>query len=255
MLTYSLAHWMTFLSAAVLLNLSPGPDMAFILGQTARHGRRGGVAAMFGVWSGAALHVGMAALGLSAVLATSALAFSLVKWIGAAYLVWLGLQILLRRGAEAASSVSVPSTPRSGPSSVRASWCRRSTPRWRYSSWPFCPSSWCRGRSRRPATGPARRPDHPGGGSDRAAAGVPRRSAGACHERPSAARRLAGEGAGGPVCAVGGEVGAERALGGNADLLLRSISWLLAVLNILIYWRVNSGISVPAAANLSSLAT
>ncbi|CBV42202.2 MULTISPECIES: LysE family translocator [Halomonas] len=114
MLTYSLAHWMTFLSAAVLLNLSPGPDMAFILGQTARHGRRGGVAAMFGVWSGAALHVGMAALGLSAVLATSALAFSLVKWIGAAYLVWLGLQILLRRGAEAASSVSVPSTPRSG---------------------------------------------------------------------------------------------------------------------------------------------
>ncbi|SHJ93996.1 LysE family translocator [Halomonas caseinilytica] len=114
MLTYSLAHWMAFLSTAILLNLSPGPDMAFILGQTARHGRRGGIAAMFGVWSGAALHVAMAALGLSAVLATSALAFSLVKWIGAAYLVWLGLQILLRRGTGEASGVAVPSTPRPG---------------------------------------------------------------------------------------------------------------------------------------------
>ncbi|MBB3232718.1 LysE family translocator [Halomonas stenophila] len=97
MLTYSLAHWMAFLSTAVLLNLSPGPDMAFILGQTARHGRRGGVAAMLGVWSGAGLHVAMAAFGLSAILATSALAFSLVKWVGAAYLVWLGLQALLAR--------------------------------------------------------------------------------------------------------------------------------------------------------------
>ncbi|WP_275288612.1 LysE family translocator [Halomonas elongata] len=115
MLTYSLAHWMAFLSTAVLLNLSPGPDMAFILGQTARHGRRGGVAAMFGVWSGAAMHVAMAALGLSAVLATSALAFSLVKWVGAAYLVWLGLQILWRRGGdEGAPDVTVPNTPRPG---------------------------------------------------------------------------------------------------------------------------------------------
>ncbi|RTR05956.1 LysE family translocator [Halomonas nitroreducens] len=97
MLTYSLAHWMAFLSAALLLNLTPGPDMAFMLGQTARHGRRGGVAAMLGVWSGAGVHVAMAALGLSAILATSALAFSVVKWVGAAYLVWLGLQALLAR--------------------------------------------------------------------------------------------------------------------------------------------------------------
>ncbi|GED22943.1 LysE family translocator [Halomonas halmophila] len=114
MLTYSLAHWMAFLSTAVLLNLSPGPDMAFILGQTARHGRRGGVAAMFGVWSGAALHVAMAALGLSAILATSALAFSLVKWVGAAYLIWLGLQILLSRDSGDAPDVSVASTPKAG---------------------------------------------------------------------------------------------------------------------------------------------
>lgn len=92
MFDYSLAHWLAFLTAAILLNLSPGPDMAFILGQTARRGMRSGFAAMFGIWSGALLHVALAALGLSAVLATSAAAFTAVKWLGAAYLVWLGVQ-------------------------------------------------------------------------------------------------------------------------------------------------------------------
>lgn len=99
MFDYTLAHWSTFLSAAVLLNLSPGPDMTFILSQTARNGRQGGFAAMFGVWTGAFLHVVMAAVGLSAILATSAAAFSIVKWIGAAYLVWLGLQAICSRGS------------------------------------------------------------------------------------------------------------------------------------------------------------
>lgn len=91
-------HWVTFLAAAVLLNFSPGPDIAFILGQTLRNGRRHGIAAMMGIWSGAALHVVMAAVGLSAILATSAAAFSIVKWIGAAYLIWLGIKMLLSRG-------------------------------------------------------------------------------------------------------------------------------------------------------------
>tara|TARA_R110001583_G_C5629925_1_gene406924 strand:- start:1020 stop:1655 length:636 start_codon:yes stop_codon:yes gene_type:complete len=95
---YSLFHWMTFFSAAVLLNLSPGPDIAYILGQTLRSGRRQGFAAMFGIWTGAVLHVAMAAVGLSAILATSALAFSIVKWVGAAYLIWLGVKMLLSRG-------------------------------------------------------------------------------------------------------------------------------------------------------------
>ena len=98
MFDYSLTHWFAFFTAAVLLNLSPGPDMAFILGQTARYGRKGGVAAMLGIWTGAGGHVVMAALGLTAVLATSATIFSVVKWIGAAYLVWLGIQALLSRG-------------------------------------------------------------------------------------------------------------------------------------------------------------
>ncbi len=98
MFDYSLVHWTTFLTAALLLNLAPGPDIAFILGRTLQGGRSRGFAAMFGVWTGAAGHVLMAALGLSAILATSALAFSVVKWVGAAYLVWLGIRALRSRG-------------------------------------------------------------------------------------------------------------------------------------------------------------
>ncbi|MDM8515494.1 LysE family translocator [Desulfobacterales bacterium HSG16] len=98
MFDYSIAHWVTFLTAAVLLNLSPGPDMAFILAQTAKRGVQSGFSAMFGIWTGAFIHVIFAALGLSAILATSAVAFTAVKWIGAAYLIWLGIQALRSKG-------------------------------------------------------------------------------------------------------------------------------------------------------------
>lgn len=103
MFEYSLAHWGTFLVAAILLNLSPGPDIAFILAQTAKNGQRSGFAAMFGIWSGTFLHVLLAALGLSAILATSATAFIFVKWLGAAYLIWLGIQALRSNGASYAA--------------------------------------------------------------------------------------------------------------------------------------------------------
>lgn len=100
MFDYSLLHWTTFLTAAVLLNLSPGPDIAFILGQTVRGGKKSGFAAMLGVWTGAFGHVLMAAAGLSVILATSALAFSVVKWAGAAYLIWLGITALRSDGGK-----------------------------------------------------------------------------------------------------------------------------------------------------------
>lgn len=98
MFDYTLTHWVTFFTAAVLLNLSPGPDMSFILGQTAKRGIKAGFSAMFGIWTGTFIHVILAALGLSAILATSTIAFSTVKWIGAAYLVWLGIQALRSMG-------------------------------------------------------------------------------------------------------------------------------------------------------------
>ena len=107
MFDYTLAHWVTFLSAATLLNLSPGPDIAFILAQTARNGRRSGFAAMFGIWTGAFIHVLLAALGLSAILATSATAFMVVKWVGAIYLVWLGIQAWRSSGSSFTSESNI----------------------------------------------------------------------------------------------------------------------------------------------------
>ncbi len=86
-----------FLTAALLVNLTPGPDMLFVAGSCAVHGRRAGVLAALGVGAGCLLHVALAALGLSALLAASATAFAVVKWVGAAYLVWIGISMLRAR--------------------------------------------------------------------------------------------------------------------------------------------------------------
>lgn len=107
MLGYDWAHWATFFTTAFLLNVSPGPDIAFILGHTARGGRRQGLAAMFGLWAGAFCHVLFAAIGLSAIVATSATAFSLVKWVGVAYLAYLGISALRSK----ASAFNVEAAP------------------------------------------------------------------------------------------------------------------------------------------------
>ncbi len=98
MFDYTMTHWTTFLAAALLLNLAPGPDMAFILGHTVKGGKRAGIAAMLGIWTGACGHVLLAVLGLTAIVATSAAAFAVVKWAGVAYLAWLGIQALRSDG-------------------------------------------------------------------------------------------------------------------------------------------------------------
>lgn len=103
-----------FLIAALLLNISPGPDMAYIAGQTAVHGRKIGLFSSFGVVSGAFVHVLAATFGLSAILATSALAFAIVKWIGVAYLVWLGIGALRSSFAKSdvgANNLEEPAAP------------------------------------------------------------------------------------------------------------------------------------------------
>jgi threonine/homoserine/homoserine lactone efflux protein len=90
--------WLLFFSAVAALNTSPGPDTVYILSRTIAHGRRVGFACSFGVCTGALVHVTAAALGLSALLAASATAFGVVKWVGAAYLAYLGARSLLSSG-------------------------------------------------------------------------------------------------------------------------------------------------------------
>ena len=101
-------HLPLFAAAALAVNLTPGPDMLFVIGTGATRGRRAGVMAALGVGAGCLLHVALAAVGLSALLAASALAFSVVKWLGAAYLVWVGISMLRTRGAQAASAEAAP---------------------------------------------------------------------------------------------------------------------------------------------------
>ena len=90
--------WPLFIGAGLLLNLTPGADMALVVRSAAAQGARAGAAAALGVGAGCWLHTAAAALGLSALLTGSPAAFSALRWIGAAYLVWLGLG-LLRAGS------------------------------------------------------------------------------------------------------------------------------------------------------------
>jgi threonine/homoserine/homoserine lactone efflux protein len=88
--------WLFILSGLVL-NITPGPDTAYIVGRSVQLGWRGGAAAAFGICSGCLVHVFGTAIGLSALLAASSAAFTLVKWAGAAYLCYIGVTMLLSR--------------------------------------------------------------------------------------------------------------------------------------------------------------
>jgi threonine/homoserine/homoserine lactone efflux protein len=90
-----------FIVAGLLLNITPGPDMAFFCSRAASQGLRGGLAALAGIYGGCVVHTFAAALGLSAILMTSAQAFFSVKMIGAAYLIYVGVSMLLERATSA----------------------------------------------------------------------------------------------------------------------------------------------------------
>ena len=88
-----------FILAGWLLNITPGPDTALIVARSTQLGLRGGVAAVAGVGCGIMVHITAAALGISALIAASAAAFAVVKFCGAAYLVYMGARMLLTRRA------------------------------------------------------------------------------------------------------------------------------------------------------------
>ena len=83
-----------FVAAGLLLNLTPGPDMTYIAARSVAGGFSDGAAATFGITAGCVVHTIAAAAGLSALLATSAMAFEIVKWCGAAYLLYAGIRLI-----------------------------------------------------------------------------------------------------------------------------------------------------------------
>jgi threonine/homoserine/homoserine lactone efflux protein len=94
-----------FFTAAFILAITPGPGIFYVLTRSIKGGRREGFASAMGTAVGGFVHVIAAALGLSAILATSAVAFGVVKYAGAAYLIYLGLRTLLNRDGVAETAV------------------------------------------------------------------------------------------------------------------------------------------------------
>jgi len=98
-------YWL-FVTAGVALNLVPGPDTLFIVGNSVAKGRKAGICAVLGICSGCLVHITAAALGLSAILMVSSNAFAVVKYAGALYLTYLGIRAITTKSVIADGKVT-----------------------------------------------------------------------------------------------------------------------------------------------------
>ena len=114
-----LSKLLVFLTAAVLLAIAPGPGMLYVLARSLAGGRREGVLSALGTFAGGMVHVFAAAAGISVILAKSAAAFAAVKYLGAAYLCFLGIRMILDARREARQNngnvLQQTAMPRRGP--------------------------------------------------------------------------------------------------------------------------------------------
>lgn len=106
-----ISYWLLFLTAAVLLNISPGPDMLFLISRTVSYGRRVGLASVLGLGTGALIHTVFVSLGISVIISASLLAFNIIKYLGAAYLLYLGLQAFFAGGLQLKDTGRAAKTP------------------------------------------------------------------------------------------------------------------------------------------------
>ncbi|KRC18482.1 lysine transporter LysE [Acidovorax sp. Root217] len=90
---------LVFIAAGWLLNLTPGPDVLYIVSNALRSGVRAGIVAGLGITAGCFVHIFAAAVGVGALLAASATAFTVLKWVGAAYLLWMGVRMLFAKAS------------------------------------------------------------------------------------------------------------------------------------------------------------
>lgn len=108
---FGIHDFLLFLLSCILLNITPGQDTMYIIGRSVAQGRQAGVLSVLGIMSGVLVHTLLAALGLSVILATSSLVFSVIKYAGAAYLVWIGIGFIIHRS----ESPPLPDAPDSAP--------------------------------------------------------------------------------------------------------------------------------------------
>lgn len=105
------ANFLAFLVAALALNFAPGPDMLYVLGRSLGQGRQAGIVSALGIFVGCLVHIAAAALGLAALLRASATAYNVIRYAGAAYLVYLGVRMLLSKQAASALATSNGAAP------------------------------------------------------------------------------------------------------------------------------------------------
>jgi len=91
---YGIENYYAFVITAIILNITPGADTVYILTRSISQGQKAGIVSVLGIVSGAFIHVILAVFGLSIILAKSIVAFTIVKWIGALYLIYMGIQML-----------------------------------------------------------------------------------------------------------------------------------------------------------------
>ncbi|RQR47301.1 LysE family translocator [Burkholderia sp. Bp9140] len=105
-----ITHFGFFVLAVFLLNVTPGPDTAYIVGRSVAQGRGAGLMSALGISAGCCVHALACAFGLTALLAASAAAFTVIKLAGAAYLIYLGVRMLLTKQAAAAGAQAAQAT-------------------------------------------------------------------------------------------------------------------------------------------------
>lgn len=103
-----LGLFLAFVASGLALNIVPGADMTFVIASAARGGRRDGMIAALGIGAGTLVHITAAVLGLSALLAASQSAFTVIKWMGAAYLAYIAVSLLKPRGGDERGSPAGP---------------------------------------------------------------------------------------------------------------------------------------------------
>ncbi|CAI8691844.1 LysE family translocator [Burkholderia cepacia] len=100
---FGITHFGFFVLAVFLLNVTPGPDTAYIVGRSVAQGRGAGLMSALGISAGCCVHALACAFGLTALLAASAAAFTVIKLVGAAYLIYLGVRMIVAKQAAAPS--------------------------------------------------------------------------------------------------------------------------------------------------------
>jgi threonine/homoserine/homoserine lactone efflux protein len=106
-------HLGLFIAAGLLLNLTPGPDVLYIVRSGVLGGHRAGIVAALGIGAGCCVHIVAAAVGLGALIAASATTFMVLKWLGAAYLLYMGLGMVFARGGGTGALAGLAATGKS----------------------------------------------------------------------------------------------------------------------------------------------